>query len=293
MESYRHEGTVPNPRVEIYDSHSPGQHDLYNVPIPEPYHGASIQTTSANDTLLTKPAYGAPDYEAPSAYQHVDPDNRLLPFDQEREDQSAVKSKPRFQVSHGTRVVWRIISFVLSLTIIGLIGHMLWLQAKSAVDKFTHKHGASLPAWPEKLKLYPAYLFLAAACVAASINFVALLLVKNTHFSKLRPLISIPSTFFATGLWASAVWYFKSWDNKKDNREYDLWSWTCTHKSFEVSFGNKSIGFGSICAEMTWTYYAGVLILTCEALNLFSQLWNVSQSGTKPMKPKAPKGRKA
>lgn len=74
--------------------------------------------------------------------------------------------------------------------------------------------------------------------------------MRNKHFSKLRPLISIPSTFAACALWLGAVVYFKSWDREGDNSEYDLWTWTCSHREFEVRFGNGRIGFASTCVEM-------------------------------------------
>jgi hypothetical protein len=98
------------------------------------------------------------------------------------------------------------------------------------------------------------------------------------------------------------VIYFKSWDNKKDNSEYDIWTWTCSHKDFEVSYGNKTLGFGRICGEMvcllfdfsgvgvliseqTYVYYAGVSIFSLEILNLFAQVWNLINSKRKSAAP--------
>jgi hypothetical protein len=63
---------------------------------------------------------------------------------------------------------------------------MLYLHSKSEFEKFRYSSGLELPAWPDdnKLKLYPTYLYLAAAIVAAIINTIALILVKppQTHF---------------------------------------------------------------------------------------------------------------
>lgn len=172
MEPYRQTAGSSNPRIDIYDD--PAHHDAFHIP-PEPYSVPKIITTPSNDDQLSKSAYGAPGYEAPTAYTHVDPENRLLPFN--HEDPKTKKRQPRYQVSHGIRVTWRIISLLLSITIIGLLGHTLYLQGKSALANFKYPSGMELPAWPEGLKLYPTYLFLGAAVVAFVVNFIALLLV--------------------------------------------------------------------------------------------------------------------
>jgi hypothetical protein len=99
MEPYRHEGATSNPRIEIYDSHSPDPHTRPRGEADEYYNG-SIPTTEANDALLSQSSYGAPGYEALSAapYTHIDPENRLLPM--EHDDPASTKRQPRNQISH-------------------------------------------------------------------------------------------------------------------------------------------------------------------------------------------------
>ncbi|EPE26465.1 hypothetical protein GLAREA_02378 [Glarea lozoyensis ATCC 20868] len=284
MEPYRHEGHFSNPRIEIYSPHSSESQSIPHGAAQGYYADPDLQ--ESNQTLLSQSAHLPPSDN--QAYTHISSTNRLLPLSHE---EPTFIRKPRNQISHVIRVTWRVLSLILSLTIIGFISHILYLHARSEHEKFKYSSGLELPAWPDdnKLKLYPTYLYLAAAIFAAAINFMALILVKFKIFIKLRPLISIPSTFLASLLWLGAVVYFKSWDNKKDNSAYDIWTWTCSHKNFEVSYGNKVLGFGRICGEMTYVYYAGVSIFSLEILNLFAQVWNLINSKRKSVAPKKQK----
>lgn len=170
MEPYRQTAGSSNPRIDIYDD--PTHHSF-----PEPQNIPQIITTPSNDTQLSRSAYGAPGYDAPTAYTHIDPSNQLLPFTHEDPKTLHKNRAPRYQVPHGIRVTWRIMSLLLSITIIGLLGHVLYLRGKSTEANFKYPSGMEIPAWPEGLKLYPTYLFLGAAIVAFVINLLGILLV--------------------------------------------------------------------------------------------------------------------
>jgi hypothetical protein len=178
MEPYRHQDITSNPRIDIYSTHPPYPPDNHILPRGEAaeYYNEPHPGGEVNHSLLPQASYNGADYApVPATYDQIPDSNRLLPL--VHDDPLLTTKKLRNQIGHIIRGTWRVLSLLLCITIIGLIVHILIQHARSRLEKFIYSSGVELPAWPDdnKLKLYPLYLFLAAAIVASIINFVALL----------------------------------------------------------------------------------------------------------------------
>jgi hypothetical protein len=188
MEPYRHQYVTSNPRIDIYSTHPPYPPD--NGPLPrgeaQEYYNGPHPPSEADHSLIPQSSYNESDYpSATTTYTHIPDSNRLLPL--VHDDPLLTTRKPRHQVSHTIRGIWRVLSLLLCVTIMGLIAHILIRHARSRHEKFTYSSGLELPAWPDdnKLKLYPLYIFLAAGIIASIISCIALMSLVFVTFSNL------------------------------------------------------------------------------------------------------------
>jgi hypothetical protein len=163
--------------------------------------------------------------------------------------------KQKVVIPHGIRVTLRVITLFLSLSIISILSHAIHIRNTTKNERMIYPHGTSLPAWPHSLTMHPTLLLLAAAVVAVLFNVFALAALvgfdrfRTTGFGNVLTNLSLLA---GLGTWIAALVYYKLWDTGKV-QWWDLWSWACTHKQFEILEGNHRIGFGTICREMVST----------------------------------------
>lgn len=69
----------------------------------------------------------------------------------------------------------RILSLLLSLTIISILAYTFIIHRNTKDDNITSPHGYRLRAWLTRLKLYPTYILLVAAVAAAALNLAVML----------------------------------------------------------------------------------------------------------------------
>lgn len=147
----------PGPRTGAYD------------PQLKPYVLSAVQTNSHGsfNSFKGSTAY-EPGYEAPSAA-----DRSLL------DDHVVYKSKkPKRQVPHWLRMTWRVISLLLSVTVVGISAWAVYVRENTRGQIFVNKNTTQAPIWPKTLLMGSTYLMLAAGAYTIFINLIALILVS-------------------------------------------------------------------------------------------------------------------
>lgn len=171
------------------------------------------------------------------------------------------------------RVVVRVISLAVAASIIGVLAHasVVWFTTRNVVQQ--QPNGVRQRAWPNHIDVWPTWVMLGAAVIAVVVQILSLLtfcggvssrpfafhgvredLVKLTtimlQVRRLRETHLHNWAVFFTSLvgiaaWIAAAAYFK-WQDSQGKKSWDLWSWSCTHKSLK----NGKMSFESMCVEM-------------------------------------------
>ncbi|KAF2431028.1 hypothetical protein EJ08DRAFT_208450 [Tothia fuscella] len=184
--------------------------------------------------------------------------------------QSVSKIGNKREFPHSIRICLRVVSLLLSISIIGIIIHTILVYNKDPNISWVYPHGNRLRAFPSVVVMKPTYFMLAAAILATILSILALITLlgcfKHIRKAKLGPIAGLGSTATACVVWVVAMVYFKIWDSKSHTQN-DLWSWTCTHKYITIERPDRTISFHAICQQMSATFYAGILIAVLEFIN--------------------------
>ncbi|KFY39422.1 hypothetical protein V495_05957 [Pseudogymnoascus sp. VKM F-4514 (FW-929)] len=164
------------------------------------------------------------------------------------------------------RLCLRILSLVLSLGVVGLVASVMARHAQTKDIRVTNPHtGLEYRVWPLNTNYIPSNLLLGAASIASllSLGLVVASFTKSVRrLTKVGAISTLCVSITATVLWIAATTYFKLWDSKKKTW-FDLWSWTCTHKS---SFKANGVDMAPLCLQMRVAWYIAVAVAAVEIL---------------------------
>jgi hypothetical protein len=82
--------------------------------------------------------------------------------------------KQRIIIPHGVRVTLRIPTLLVSLAVVGVLAHTIYIRESTRGERLVYPLGTTIAAWPHALTMHPTLLLLAAAAVAVLFNLVAL-----------------------------------------------------------------------------------------------------------------------
>jgi hypothetical protein len=63
--------------------------------------------------------------------------------------------------------------------------------------------------------------------------------------------------------WIAAAAYFK-WQDSRGKKSWDLWSWSCNHKSLV----NGKMSYETMCTEMKYAWVASIIVAIFELVSL-------------------------
>ncbi|KAF4633703.1 hypothetical protein G7Y89_g4415 [Cudoniella acicularis] len=168
---------------------------------------------------------------------------------------------------HIVRVIIRIFALIVAASITGVLGHAaaVWFSTQNVIQQ--QDGGYRQRAWPANLDLWPTWVMLGAAVVAIFIQLLSLLTLcgcfHRLHESHLRNWAVFFTSLLGIAAWIVAAVYFKTQDTK-GKTSWDLWSWSCSHKSLE----NGKMSFETMCVEMNFTFYASIVVAVLEIASL-------------------------
>ncbi|KIW88325.1 uncharacterized protein Z519_10892 [Cladophialophora bantiana CBS 173.52] len=165
------------------------------------------------------------------------------------------------------RVLVRFIALGFAASIIGVLAHaaVVWATTRNVVEQ--QSNGIRQRAWPNHIDVWPTWVMLGAAVFAVVVQILSLLTFCGGT-RRLREMHLHTWAVFFTSLlgiaaWIAAAVYFK-WQDNKGNKSWDLWSWSCTHKSLK----NGKMSFETMCVEMKYTFYASIVVAVFEIASL-------------------------
>ncbi|KAH8684493.1 hypothetical protein BGZ60DRAFT_397674 [Tricladium varicosporioides] len=142
---------------------------------------------------------------------------------------------------------------------------VVWTSTRYVIQQ--DENGMRQRAWPAHIDLWPTWVMLGAAVIATCVQIVSLLTlcgpVRHLHESRLRTWAVFFSSVFGIAAWIAAAVYFKIQDTK-GKTSWDLWSWSCGHKSLQ----NGKMSFEIMCVEMQATFYSSIVVGIFEIISL-------------------------
>ncbi|KIW30784.1 uncharacterized protein PV07_02485 [Cladophialophora immunda] len=165
------------------------------------------------------------------------------------------------------RVLVRIIALAVAASIIGVLAHAaaVWFTTRNVVQQ--QPSGMRQRAWPNHIDVWPTWVMLGAAVIAVIVQILSLLTfcggVRRLRETHLHTWAVFFTSLLGIAAWVAAAVYFK-WQDNEGKKSWDLWSWSCTHKSLK----NGKMSFETMCVEMKYTFYASIVVAAFEIASL-------------------------
>ncbi|KIW21666.1 hypothetical protein PV08_02246 [Exophiala spinifera] len=155
--------------------------------------------------------------------------------------------RARFQAS---RTVFRVLSLVLTITILGIQAYSLYLWLKTqhmtAKNKTT---GFQTKIWAV-VDTRPTWVMIGVAVGAVGIHFIAFGSLCGCCQSARSGAIYIWSVYLSSSLllaaWIAALAYFRAIDSMGDKKtSWDIWSWSCNKRSAK----GDAVTWNALCVK--------------------------------------------
>ncbi|KAH7108984.1 hypothetical protein B0J13DRAFT_534855 [Dactylonectria estremocensis] len=180
-----------------------------------------------------------------------------------------------------TRLFIRILSLLLSVSIVGILSYIVVLYTKTKGEYVQDEQlKTKFKVWSSQLNISPTLILLGGAAAAAFLN----LLLCIANFSKaVRRVTSVGNILtmivstVAIILWLGVGTWYKIGDmNAK--KHYDMLSYVCTrHRDSNLT--KKVADFGVLCSGMRYSWWAVVAVASLELIAIGTVAWGVWASG--------------
>ncbi|KAH8674564.1 hypothetical protein BGZ60DRAFT_429559 [Tricladium varicosporioides] len=179
-----------------------------------------------------------------------------------------------------TRLVIRILSFILSGALVAVLSHALsvYYGSKNKVVMDV-RLDSELRVWPRDMKMRPTLVLLAAASLATFLSGILCLASFTKAVRKITSFGNIATAMVSIigfALWVAAAIYYKV-DDLNEKARYDMLSFTCARRHDDTI--DKAIGnLGSLCLQMRYAWIAALVIAVLELAAILTIFWGVWKS---------------
>ncbi|KAK4187888.1 hypothetical protein QBC35DRAFT_550832 [Podospora australis] len=184
------------------------------------------------------------------------------------------------RVTAVANIVFRVLTILLALSIISLLAYVTERYNSSKEDfvaaNITQGQlgAAQTRVWTKNLRVYPVYIFFAAAGLALleSGVLLAVSVVPKLKGSGGARWATLGLVAVVWGVWIAALVYFKSYE-RGGKVEWDLWSWTCTK-----GFVTDKVDMNVMCKQLGAAWYAGLVVAILDFVTVGLIAWGIIES---------------